>query len=147
MDSSLIYLVQTDTTVGFSSSNDEELSIIKQRPVSKKILNTVDSFFTLNKNIRVPKNFRKKVRNSKKVTFIYPNGISFRVVEKSSIFYNFIHKFSILYSTSANKTGENFDKDFAIVGADILVEDKRGFYETQASAIIKLSKKSFKKLR
>ena len=35
MDSNLIYLVQTDTTVGFSSSSDEKLSLIKQRPQTK----------------------------------------------------------------------------------------------------------------
>ena len=147
MDSSLIYLVQTDTTVGFSSSSDEKLSTVKQRPLTKKILNTVDSFDTLSKNTRIPKNFRKKVRNSKKTTFIYPNGKSFRVVDKKSDFYDFIHKFRILYSTSENKTGKNFEKQFATIGADMLVEDKRGFYETQASTIIKLSKKRFEKLR
>lgn len=147
MNSSLIYLVQTDTTVGFSSSSDEKLSIVKQRPITKKILNTVDSFNTLNKNTRIPKNFRKKVRNSKKTTFIYPNGMSFRVVNKNSDFYDFIHKFGILYSTSANKTAQKFDKEFATIGADILVEDKKGFYETTASTIIKLSKKTFIKIR
>ena len=147
MDSSLIYLVQTDTTVGFSSSSDEKLSLLKQRPQTKKILNTVDSFSTLNKNTRVPKNFRKRVRNSKKTTFIYPNGMSFRVVPKDSNFYDFIHKFGILYSTSANKTAEMFEKDFATIGADILVEDKKGFYETTASTIIKLSKRTLKKIR
>ena len=147
MNSSLVYLVQTDTTVGFSSFNDEKLSAIKQRPSSKKILHTVDSFRTLKEATRIPKKFRKKVRNSKKTTFIYPNMKSFRVVNKVSEFYDFIHKFGILYSTSANKTGESFDKKFAVIGADILVEDKRGFYETQASNIIKLSKKTFRKLR
>ena len=147
MDSSLVYLVQTDTTVGFSSLNDEKLSLIKQRPTSKKILHTVDSFKTLNEHTRVPKEFRKKVRNSKKTTFIYPNTKSFRVVNKSSEFYDFIHKFNILYSTSANKTGKSFDKDFAIIGADIVVEDKRCFFETKASRIIKLSKKSLKIIR
>ncbi|RXJ84652.1 Sua5 YciO YrdC YwlC family protein [Arcobacter cloacae] len=147
MDSNLIYLVQTDTTVGFSSSSDEKLSLLKQRPQTKKILNTVDSFCTLNKNTRVPKNFRKKVRNSKKTTFIYPNGHSFRVVDKNSGFYNFINKFGVLYSTSANKTTEKFERDFAQNGAEIIVEDKRGFYETKASTIIKLSKKQSLKLR
>ncbi|WP_368030449.1 Sua5 YciO YrdC YwlC family protein [Arcobacter sp. s6] len=147
MNSSLIYLVQTDTTVGFSSSSDEKLSSVKERPITKKILNTVDSFDILNKNTRVPKNFRKKVRNSKKTTFIYPNGMSFRVVNKDSDFYDFIYKFGILYSTSANKTAQKFDKDFATIGADILVEDKKGFYETTASRIIKLSKRTFKKIR
>ena len=147
MDSSLVYLVQTDTTVGFSSLNDEKLSTIKQRPISKKILHTVDSFKTLNEHTRVPKSFRRKVRNSKKTTFIYPNKKSFRVVNKDSNFYDFINKFGILYSTSANKTGESFDKNFATIGADIIVEDKRGFYETKASRIIKLSKKSLKIIR
>ncbi|MDD2888744.1 MAG: Sua5 YciO YrdC YwlC family protein [Aliarcobacter sp.] len=147
MDSSLVYLVQTDTTVGFSSLNDEKLSLIKQRPTSKKILHTVDSFKTLTQYTRVPKNFRKRVRNSKKTTFIYPNTKSFRVVSKDSDFYDFIHKFNILYSTSANKTGESFDKDFAIIGANIVVEDKRSFYETKASTIIKLSKKTMKIVR
>lgn len=147
MNQNLIYLVQTDTTVGFSSSSDEKLSSLKQRPITKKILNTVDSFSTLNKNTRIPKNFRKKVRNSKKTTFIYPNGMSFRVVEKSSKFYDFIHKFGVLYSTSANKTGKNFDKNFAILNTEVIVEDNRGFCETKASTIIKLAKKSYKKLR
>lgn len=147
MDSSLVYLVQTDTTVGFSSSSDEKLSFVKQRPQTKKILNTVDSFETLSKNTRIPKNFRKKVRNSKKTTFIYPNGHSFRVVEKNSKFSDFICKFGILYSTSANKTGINFEKEFAFENAEVIVEDKRGFYETTASTIIKLSKKVFRKIR
>ena len=147
MDSSLVYLVQTDTTVGFSSSSDEKLSLVKQRSLSQKILNTVDSFFTLNKNTRVPKKFRKNVRNSKKTTFIYPNGNSFRVVDKSLEFYYFINKFGILYSTSANKTSKNFEKEFAYEVAEIIVEDKKGFFETKASNLIKLSKKRLKKLR
>lgn len=147
MNPNLVYLVQTDTTVGFSSSNDEKLSVIKKRPNSKKILNTLDSFSTLNKNARVPKNFRKLVRNSKKTTFIYPNLNSFRVVERSSKFYDFISKFFILYSTSANETRKNFGIDFASKNADVIVETKDGFYETTASSIIKFYKKKFKKLR
>ncbi|MFW3340744.1 Sua5 YciO YrdC YwlC family protein [Aliarcobacter butzleri] len=147
MDSALVYLVQTDTTVGFSSSNDEKLSAIKKRPNSKKILNTVDSFITLNRNARVPKNFRKLVRNSKKTTFIYPNLNSFRVVSKDCKFYDFISKFSVFYSTSANETTKNFEINYASKNADVIVENADGFYETTASSIIKLSKKRFKKLR
>ncbi|WP_323588758.1 Sua5 YciO YrdC YwlC family protein [Aliarcobacter butzleri] len=147
MDSALVYLVQTDTTVGFSSSNDEKLSAIKKRPNSKKILNTVDSFITLNRNARVPKNFRKLVRNSKKTTFIYPNLNSFRVVSKDSKFYDFISKFFVLYSTSANETTKNFEISYASKNADVIVENADDFYETTASSIIKLSKKRFKKLR
>jgi len=147
MNSCLVYLIQTDTTVGFSSFDDEKLSLIKQRPSSKKILHTVDSFKTLSQNTRIPKKFRKQIRNSKKTTFIYPNGKSFRVVDKSSNFYAFINKFNILYSTSANKTGEKFEREFATLGADIIVEDNRNFFETKASTIIKLSKDSSSILR
>ena len=139
MDSSLVYLVQTDTTVGFSSSNDEKLSVIKQRPRSKKILHTVDSFKTLQKHTRVPKKFRKEVRNSSLTTFIYPNKKSFRVIKKDNNFYDFIHKFGILYSTSANKTSKNFEKEFAFINSDILVENKNNFFESSASKILKLS--------
>lgn len=147
MDSSLVYLVQTDTTVGFSSSNDEKLSNVKQRPTSQKILQTVDSFKTLNENTRVPKEFRRIVRKSNKTTFIYPNKKSFRVVSQKSNFYDFIHKFNILYSTSANKTGEKFEKGFSFANSDILVFTKDNFFESMSSKIIKINKTSIKKIR
>lgn len=147
MNKELVYLVQTDTTVGFSSSSHEKLSDVKQRPRSKKILHTVDSFKTLNKHTRVPKKHRNQVRRAKKSTFIYPNLKSFRVINKSHFFYDFIHKFSILYSSSANKTGNVFDKDFAFKHANIIIEDKNNFYEASASKIIKLTKSSQKRLR
>ncbi|WP_121626797.1 Sua5 YciO YrdC YwlC family protein [Poseidonibacter antarcticus] len=141
MDSSLVYLVQTDTTVGFSSSNDEKLSSVKQRPKSKKILHTVDSFKTLKKYTRIPKKFRKEVRKSTLTTFIYPNQKSFRVINKDKDFYDFIHKFGILYSTSANQTGKKFEHNFAINNSDIIVENKNNFFESSASMIIKINKR------
>ena len=147
MNSSLVYLVQTDTTVGFSSSSDERLSEVKQRPKSKKILHTVDSFKTLKEHTRIPKKFRKQVRKATRTTFIYPNLKSFRVVNKEDNFYDFIHKFNILYSTSANLTGKNFQKEFAHNVCDVVVIDKNNFSETTASKIIKLTKTSKKRIR
>ncbi|WP_421716451.1 Sua5 YciO YrdC YwlC family protein [Arcobacter arenosus] len=142
-----VYLVQTDTTVGFSSSSDEKLSGIKQRPNSQKMLQTVDSFKTLNSFTRVPKEHRKRVRHSKKTTFIYPNGNSYRVIFQDSDFYNFIKKFKSLYSTSANLTGKNFDEIFAKEKSDVIVYSKDNFNETTASTIYKLSKIKKKKIR
>ena len=147
MSEDKVYLVQTDTTVGFSSSCDEKLSSIKQRPTTQKILQTVDSFKTLNGFTRVPKQHRKKVRHSKKTTFIYPNGNSYRVIFKDSNFHNFINKFKSLYSTSANLTGKNFDEIFAKEKSDVIVYEKEDFNETTASSIYKLSKKKKKKIR
>ena len=73
MNPNLVYLVQTDTTVGFSSINDEKLSATKQRDKNQKNLKTVDSFNTLKEFTRIPKKYNKLVRNSIKSTFIYPN--------------------------------------------------------------------------
>lgn len=147
MDSSLVYLVQTDTTVGFSSSDAWKLSDVKQRSRAKKILRTVDSFKTLKQNTRVPKRFRKLVRYSKKTTFIYPNLKSFRLIEKNHSFNHFLNKFGVLYSSSANPTGKTFDKDFALKSANILVEDKNNFYESTPSKIIKINKITKKRIR
>jgi tRNA A37 threonylcarbamoyladenosine synthetase subunit TsaC/SUA5/YrdC len=147
MNSSLVYLVQTDTTVGFSSSDDEKLALVKQRPISKKTLHTVDSFSTLKKHTRVPKLFRKIVRKSSKTTFIYPNKKSFRVIKKEENYYDFIHKFNILYSTSANLTGRLFDKNFSFLNSDVIVEDKNNFYEGLSSEIIKINRSTKKRLR
>ena len=40
MDKDKIYLAQTDTTVGFLSSDDKKLSDIKQRPETQKFFRT-----------------------------------------------------------------------------------------------------------
>ncbi|WP_072682518.1 Sua5 YciO YrdC YwlC family protein [Arcobacter sp. LA11] len=147
MDKELVYLVQTDTTVGFSSSNDEKLSDIKQRPKSQKILQTVDSFKTLKSMTRVPKNFRKRVRKSNKSTFIYPNLKSFRIISKDDSFYPFITKFKNLYSTSANLTKEKFDYEFAYENSDVMVFTKDGFHENTSSTMYKINKKKIVKIR
>lgn len=147
MNPDLVYLVQTDTTVGFSSSNDEKLSNIKQRPSNQKILKTLDSFSTLKEFTKVPKKFRKIVRNSSKTTFIYPNSDSFRVVKSDSSFFDFIKKFKVLSSTSANKTKKSFDYDFAYKKCDVEVVGNVGFFETYSSKIYKLGKNRLKKIR
>lgn len=146
MDSSLVYLTQTDTTVGFLSSDDKKLSLIKKRDLNKKTLQVVDSLQTLQRNIRVPKKFRKTVRNSKKTTFIYPNKQAFRVVSKASKHHFFLKKFHSLYSTSANITQNSFDEEFAIKSADIIVYNKK-FTEVTPSSIYTLSKLKRKKIR
>ncbi len=147
MNPDLVYLVQTDTTVGFSSLIDEKLSSIKQRDINQKILKTVDSFDTLKNFTRVPKKYRNMVRKSKKTTFIYPNFDSFRVVNKDSHFFDFIKKFKILSSTSANKTKESFEYNYASKYSDVEVINNLGFFETSSSKIYKLYKNNLKRIR
>jgi len=146
MEKDEVYLAQTDTTVGFLSLSKEKLNKIKNRPENKNFLITTTTFKELKKQARVPKKFKKTVRRSSKTTFVYPNNKAVRVIKKG-LHYNFLKKFTFLYSTSANKSGESFSLDFALKNTDIIVEDRRGFSEKKASKLIKLSKKLKKKLR
>jgi tRNA A37 threonylcarbamoyladenosine synthetase subunit TsaC/SUA5/YrdC len=139
MTKELVYLVQTDTTAGFLSYDDKKLAKIKQRPLNQKILQTVDSFDTLKKNTRVPQRFKNLVRRSKNTTFIYPNQKAFRVVSNDSNHHKIMKKFKKIFSTSANKTGEEFDLNFALNSCDVVIEDKNNFICSKSSHIIKLN--------
>jgi tRNA A37 threonylcarbamoyladenosine synthetase subunit TsaC/SUA5/YrdC len=146
MNPNKIYLTQTDTTVGFLSQDKKKLNAIKNRPLNQAVLREVDSLDTLKQFVRVPNRFKNKVRRAKKTTFIYLNGESFRVV-KDKRHLEFLKKFKWMYSTSANVHKKSFDKKWAFERADIVVEDKEGFFEGKPSKIIKLGKKRCKRLR
>jgi len=147
MNPNSVYLVQTDTTVGFSSNDNEKLAVIKSRPINQKILRTVDSFATLQKYTRVPNHHKKRVRNSKDSTFIYPNKESFRVINRDCSFYAFINKFKVLYSSSANETKKSFDENYAKSMSDIIVINKDGYSENRPSHLFILNKNKYKKIR
>ena len=140
-----IYLTQTDTTVGFLSNDFKKLNIIKNRSILKKVLIEVDSFKSLKKLTRIPKKYKKIIRNSKKTTFIYPNKKSYRVIfDKKHL--NFLKKFNFLYSTSANITGKSYDESKAIKLADIIVYNDT-FKENTPSKIYKITNQKIKKIR
>jgi len=147
VDKNKVYLTQTDTTVGFLSLDDKKLANIKNRPTTQKTLRVVDSFKTLKTHTRIPKQYRKLVRNSKNTTFIYPNGESFRVVDKDSNHHKFIEKFGTMYSTSANNSGESFNLDFARENCDIEVLSNQSYSETTSSSIVKISNQKLVKIR
>jgi len=147
LDSNKVYLVQTDTTVGFLSNDPYQLSITKQRDPNQKILRAVDSFKTLQQFVRVPNKFKRQIRNSQKTTFIYPNGDSYRVVDRDDSHQNFLKKFHIMYSTSANVTKQEFSEEFAVNNADIVLFTKHGFNNIGSSKIYKLGKTSIIRIR
>lgn len=120
---------------------------IKQRPDDKKILQVVKNNKILLENTRVPNIYKSKVRRSKKRTFIYPNGESFRVVYRFDNHYNFLDKFDILYSTSANMTNQSFDFDFANSCSDVVVYSKEQFEQKNSSKIFKITNKKIQKIR
>ena len=146
MNPSLVYLAQTETTAGFLSQNANALSAIKQRPLGKSFLISVDSLETLKQFVRVPKIHAKKIRKAKKSSFVYPKGLAIRVVQDAEHL-QFLKKLTWSYSTSSNPSGSAFDEDFAKEKADVIVFTCKGFFESKPSAIYKLGKLKIKKLR
>jgi len=141
--SDLIYLVQTNTTVGFLSQNLEKLNKIKKRPPNKKFLKVISEYNILP---RVAKKHRKRVRRTpNKNTYIIKNE-AYRVITEPH-HREFLKKFKWMYSSSANESGKHFDEKFAIQNADVLVMDKRGYFEDIPSKIYKLSKTKIKRIR
>lgn len=146
MREKLVYLVQTDTTVGFASQDAQKLEQLKGRPLGKQFLRTLGSFRELDRECRVRKIMRKRVRASKKTTFVYGDGIARRVVAEGA-YRTFLKRFGWSFSTSANKSGRLFDREWAEGVSDAVVYDPEGFCETSASSIYKLGKTRVKKLR
>lgn len=138
-----ILLFQTDTTVGLASQDAEKLSSVKSRPPHKQFLKVYSSFHDYPH--RVPSYFKNRVRRSKKTTFIV-NNRAFRVA-KASIESSLLNKYKWYYSTSANKSGANFNRDFCENVADIIIEDKHGLFESTPSKLIKLHKSKMELLR
>ena len=146
MNPKCVYLAQTDTTVGFLSQDGARLAAIKGRSPSKPFLIAVASLAQLQAFARVPASHRRRVRRARRTTFVYPNGKALRYVGEGE-HQRFLRKFGWMYSTSANPSGKSFDESWARKSADIIVEDKRGFFEGRPSRIIKLGKKKLLRLR
>ena len=143
MNKNLIYLVQTNTTVGFLSQNLDKLNNIKKRPPNKKFLKVVDSFSLLP---RVPKKYRKRIRyTTNKNTYIIKKE-AYRVIRENN-HQEFLKKFSWNYSSSANESGKNFEEKFAFENSDVILYNKKGFFEKEPSKIFKISKNKIRRLR
>ena len=143
---SLIILTQTDTTVGFLSQNNKKLYEIKSRNTSKPFIKVYTDFNSfLNDNNRVPSLQKKLVRRSKKITFIIKN----QAIRVSKYYLNsqILRDLTWSYSTSANKSKENFNREFCEEKADIIIEDINSLVEKDSSKLIKINKKKIRKIR
>ncbi len=141
-----LWLIQTDTTVGFLSQDNRRLAQVKERPVDKPFVQVTASFKTLKTLSRIPKTHAKRIRRSKKSTFVYPNNKAIRVV-KDERHARFIKPFEWFYSTSANERSLAYEKTFAFSKSDIIVEDNHGLHEGEASKIYRLCHSKIKRLR
>lgn len=141
-----VLLTQTDTTVGFSSQNEQRLKEIKTRQSSKPFIKLYQNFKSLKESkIRVPNAQKKRVRRSKKTTFIVKN-LSFRVAQ-SELQSALLRALEWNYSTSANESGKSFERNFCEQKADIIVEDKNSLFEGTASTLYKINARKTQRLR
>ena len=140
----LVFLTQTDTTIGFVSQNADKLTAIKQRPPYKHYIKAVNSLQTLQTFTRVPNKYKNRVRRAKKTTFIMPNGHSYRVVQNKHHLL-LLDRLTWAYTTSANHSNQAYDETFAKEVVDVIIEPLNAIH--QASNIYKLGKNSLKRIR
>ena len=140
----MIYLAQTDTTVGFLSESEALLNQAKNRPANTPCMLTTARLSELKNFAHVPAKFKNLVRRAKKTTFIYPNSKSVRYVQGCE-HAKFLYEFGAMYSSSANLHGAKFDEQIARSIADVIVDEH--FSENPPSKIYKISNLKIKKIR
>jgi tRNA A37 threonylcarbamoyladenosine synthetase subunit TsaC/SUA5/YrdC len=141
-----VILAQTDTTVGFLSQDAGKLARIKERPAGKPFIKSFDSLGRYRAlGGRVPAKFKNRVRRSHAKTFVI-NNKAIRIVSEGE-HHRLLKSYGWLYSTSANAKGASFEREFALMHADIVVEDRRGLFEGRASSIYRLNRNKIKRLR
>jgi len=140
----LVFLTQTDTTIGFVSQNAEKLTEIKQRPPHKHYIKAVNSLQTLKEFTRVPSSHKNRVRRANKTTFIMPNTHSYRIVHDQHHLL-LLNRLKWAYTTSANLSNFSYDENFAKEAADIIVSPLQE--KQQASYIYKLGRTVIKRIR
>lgn len=138
----MITLAQSDTTVGFFSSDFATLNRVKNRPENQPVIALVDSFASLKRRVRVPNSHKNLVRRSKKSTFIYANGESYRVAKELP----FVDD-KPLFTTSANLAKERFDEAWAKSVSDVWITTPSGFIESKPSDLIRLGRKTKQQIR
>lgn len=141
-----LWLIQTDTTVGFLSQDAALLARIKERPPVKPFVQVAGTFKALKTLTRIPKKYANQIRRAKKTTFVYPNNKAIRVV-KDEKHAKFIKPYKWFYSTSANEKSLSYEKEFAFATSDIIVEDNKGLFEGESSRIFLLGPHKMKRLR
>jgi tRNA A37 threonylcarbamoyladenosine synthetase subunit TsaC/SUA5/YrdC len=139
----VVILTQTDTTVGFLSQDETELQKIKSRPSTKPFIKVYKNFKAL--EFRTPKSQHKILRRAKKTTFIVKN-LAFRVAP-DKLSSQLLRDTQWNYSTSANEPNKKYARDFCEQKADIIIQDKDGLFETEASRLFKINRKKIRRVR
>ncbi len=135
-----VFLTATDTTIGFVSKSQNALDKAKQRANNKQYITALPSLKALKH--RVPRKHKNRVRRSNKTTYIV-KGYSFRVV-KSKTHNLLLNRLGWAYTSSANKSNEEFNLNYATTQADIVVYPLQN---SKSSTILKLAQSRVIKVR
>lgn len=141
----LLFLAQSDTTLGFLSQDASKINLAKGRG-NQKVLIEVSSLSVLRTLSRIPQKHKNIIRRMQKTTFIYPKGQAIRII-RDPWHLRFLSPMRWLYSSSANPTKESYNPSFAHQKADVIIQDKRGFFEGKPSRIYKINSCSLKRIR
>lgn len=141
----MLFLAQSDTTVGFLSKEPEVINRAKGRRTSQAVIQTFPDFKSL--SYRIPKKYRRRVRMMQKTTFVLSTDIAFRVVPFTQAHYKLLAKTGPLFSSSANAAAKTFDMVFAHARADVVVTDYRGLQEKRSSKMLRLGKTRLRSIR
>lgn len=139
----LLFLTQTDTIIGFVSQDSNKIDIAKKRLENKSYIKVVNSNKELQKHTRVPNNHKNLLRRAKYTTFIMPNKKSYRIVKNSN--HNLLlNRLKWAYSSSANISGEKYNKNYAQNKSEVTTSNLNNKIEKE-STIFQLSKHFIKK--
>jgi len=142
--SSTLFLSATDTTIGFLSQDPRLLDRAKQRPPTKHYITVYPSLTIMKRDFRLPSGMRRRVRQSRRTTFIHPGGESFRII-RDPRHCLLLERLGWAYSSSANLSGRSFDEAYARSVADIIVEPLGA--PGLPSAILKIGRKRIRRIR
>ena len=139
-----VFLCATDTTIGFLSQSRTSLDRIKNRPDGKPYITVLPSLHALQVRLRTPKRYHRRIRRSKRVSFIFPQGESYRIVWEPRHLL-LLDRLGWAHSTSANPAGKPYDETFALDAADVVVEPLKS--GRSPSRILQLGKRRIRRLR
>jgi len=117
----LLFLTDTDTTVGFLSKDPQRLDRAKKRPASKHYITALPSLKELTARTRIPRKFRSRIRRSRRESYIFPSGRSYRIVRDARHLL-LLRRLKWAYTSSANLSETPFDEAYAREAADVTVE-------------------------
>ena len=140
----LLFLTDTDTTVGFLSKDPTLLDNAKRRHADKHYITALPSLRSLRDRARVPRPYRRRLRRSRKESYILPSGRSYRIVRDARHLL-LLQRLGWAYTSSANLSGSAYDEAYARRMADVVVEPL-GPPRTP-SRIYRLGRQKMKRLR